>query len=127
MEQGLENKFSTLELGFEDKFSTLEQGLENKFSTLGQGIENKFSTLELGLEDKFSTLEQNLRNEIREEFKETKLILRALEHSAEVNKAEHDAMQNDLAHINGSIENIKDKMTLILSSLPPDPKARYRY
>lgn len=43
---------------------------------------------------------------------ETKLdentqILRALEHSAEVNKAEHDQMSNDIAHIKGNIGSIK--------------------
>lgn len=34
-------------------------------------------------------------------------ILRALEHSAEVNKAEHDQMSNDIAHIKGDVESIK--------------------
>lgn len=34
-------------------------------------------------------------------------ILRALEHSAEVNKAEHDKMSNDIAHIKGDVEAIK--------------------
>jgi len=34
-------------------------------------------------------------------------ILRALEHLAQVNKAEHDKMANDIAHIKGDIESIK--------------------
>lgn len=34
-------------------------------------------------------------------------ILRALEHSSEVNKAEHDKMSNDIAHIKGDVESIK--------------------
>lgn len=34
-------------------------------------------------------------------------ILRALEHSAEVNKAEHDQMSNDIAHIKGDVGSIK--------------------
>lgn len=34
-------------------------------------------------------------------------ILRALEHLAQVNKAEHDKMANDIAHMKGDIESIK--------------------
>ncbi|SHH69795.1 hypothetical protein SAMN02745135_01720 [Caloranaerobacter azorensis DSM 13643] len=38
-------------------------------------------------------------------------ILRALEHSAQVNKAEHDSIMNDIAHIKGEIENLRKDMT----------------
>ncbi len=41
---------------------------------------------------------------------EQTMILRALEHSAEVNKSTHDVMQNDIAHIKGDVENIKDRI-----------------
>ncbi len=34
-------------------------------------------------------------------------ILRALEHSAQVNKAEQDKMNNDIAHMKGDVESIK--------------------
>lgn len=34
-------------------------------------------------------------------------ILRALEHQAQVNKAEHDKMTIDIAHIKGDVESIK--------------------
>ena len=34
-------------------------------------------------------------------------ILKALEHLAQVNKAEHDKMSNDIAHMKGDIESIK--------------------
>ena len=37
-------------------------------------------------------------------------ILRALQHSAEVNKAEHDKMSNDIAHIKGDVETIKKEL-----------------
>ena len=50
----------------------------------------------------------------KEEFKiiNTKLdentqILRALEHSAQVNKAEHDKMDNDIVHIKGDVEALR--------------------
>jgi len=52
--------------------------------------------------------------EFKEEFKilNTKLdentqILRALEHSAQVNKAEHDKMDNDIVHIKGDVEALR--------------------
>ncbi|KPU26428.1 hypothetical protein TR13x_10135 [Caloranaerobacter sp. TR13] len=38
-------------------------------------------------------------------------ILRALEHSAQVNKAEHDIIMNDIAHIKGEIEGLRKDMT----------------
>jgi hypothetical protein len=37
-------------------------------------------------------------------------ILKALEHSSEVNKAEHDKMSNDIAHMKGSIESIRQSL-----------------
>lgn len=45
------------------------------------------------------------RLEIR--LDETYQIVKALEHSAEVNKAEHDKMGNDISHIKGDVEAIK--------------------
>lgn len=41
------------------------------------------------------------------------LILRALEHSAEVNKAEHDKMSNDIAKIQGDITGIKKDLSQV--------------
>ena len=38
-------------------------------------------------------------------------ILRALEHSSEVNKSEHDKMSNDIAHVSGNVESIKKDLT----------------
>lgn len=47
---------------------------------------------------------------INDKLDEHTLILRALEHSAEVNKAEHDKISNDIAHIQGDIQEIKRDM-----------------
>lgn len=59
-------------------------------------------------------------NEILEILKrlETKIdehtqILRALEHSSEVNKAEHDKMSNDIAKIQGDITGIKKDLSQV--------------
>lgn len=40
-------------------------------------------------------------------------ILRALEHSAEVNKAEHDKMANDIAKIQGDVAGIKKDLSQV--------------
>lgn len=44
---------------------------------------------------------------IKSKLDETYQIVKALEHSAEVNKAEQDKMSNDIAHIKGNVESIK--------------------
>ncbi|MBU3106980.1 hypothetical protein [Clostridium gasigenes] len=44
---------------------------------------------------------------IKNQLNENTQILKALEHSAEVNKAEQDKMGNDIAHIKGDVESIK--------------------
>ncbi|MBU3090146.1 hypothetical protein KPL42_16865 [Clostridium gasigenes] len=51
------------------------------------------------LESKFDGLEQGQ--------KEIYKIVKALEHSSEVNKAEHDSMSNDIAQIKGDVTAIK--------------------
>ncbi|MBB6624667.1 hypothetical protein [Clostridium gasigenes] len=51
------------------------------------------------LESKFDGLEQGQ--------KEIYQIVKALEHSSEVNKAEHDSMSNDIAQIKGDVSAIK--------------------
>lgn len=38
---------------------------------------------------------------------ETYQIVKALEHSAEVNKAEHDKMGNDITYIKGNVEALR--------------------
>lgn len=48
---------------------------------------------------------------IKAQLDEHTQILRALEHSAQVNKAEHDKMSNDIAHIKGDVEAIKKDIT----------------
>jgi hypothetical protein len=44
---------------------------------------------------------------LKTQVTENTQILKSLEHLAEVNRAEHDKMSNDIAHIQGDIEAIK--------------------
>jgi hypothetical protein len=40
-------------------------------------------------------------------------ILRALEHSSQINKAEHDKMANDIAHIKGDVEALRKDISTV--------------
>lgn len=53
-----------------------------------------------------SLLDEKL-NPISIKLDETYQIVKALEHSAEVNKAEHDKMANDIAYIKGDIQALR--------------------
>lgn len=44
---------------------------------------------------------------VKTQLNENTQILIALEHSSEINKAEHDKMSNDIAHIKGNFENLR--------------------
>ncbi|AGK95823.1 hypothetical protein [Clostridium pasteurianum] len=48
---------------------------------------------------------------IKTQLDENTQILKALEHKADVNKAEHDKMSNDIAHIKGDIEGLRKDIT----------------
>lgn len=56
--------------------------------------------------EKFSSVEDKLSS-IESQIKENTQILRALEHSAEVNKAEYDKIANDIAYIKGDISGLR--------------------
>jgi hypothetical protein len=44
---------------------------------------------------------------IKTRLDETYQIVKALEHSAQVNKAEQDKIANDVAHIKGDVESLR--------------------
>ena len=46
---------------------------------------------------------------------ETYLIAKALEHSAQVNRAEHDKMAHDIAEIKGEVASIRKDLVLVES------------
>jgi hypothetical protein len=50
---------------------------------------------------------------IKSQLDENTQILKALEHKAEINKAEHDKMSNDIAHMQGDITSIKNVVTIV--------------
>lgn len=50
---------------------------------------------------------------IKEQQKEDHSILKALMHNSEINKAEHDKMSNDIAHIQGYLNNIDENLEAV--------------
>ena len=52
-------------------------------------------------------------NSIKVQLDENTQILKALEHKAEVNKAEHDKMSIDIAKTMGTIKELKDDMSTV--------------
>lgn len=49
-------------------------------------------------------------SEIKTQQEEDHLILKALEHNSNVNKAEHDKMNNTSSHMQGDLKNINENI-----------------
>ncbi|HBG0867867.1 TPA: hypothetical protein KPF30_002611 [Clostridioides difficile] len=78
-----------------------------------KGMKQDISDLKIG------QVETNNRLDIVEsQVKENTQILKALEHKADVSKAEHDKMSFDISHIQGNISEIKQDLnaTQIITS-----------
>jgi hypothetical protein len=50
---------------------------------------------------------------IKSKQEETYQIVKALEHSAQVNKAEQDKMANDIVHIKGNVEALRKDLSTV--------------
>lgn len=75
--------------------------MENEILEILKRMEGRFDKFE----GRFDCLESKVD--------ENTQILRVLEHAAEVNKAEHDKMANDIAHIKGEVEAIKKDVSTV--------------
>ena len=58
---------------------------------------------------KLTGIETNV-SEIKVQQEEDHLILKALEHNSNVNKAEHDKMDNTISHMQGDIKSIDENI-----------------
>jgi len=75
-------------------------------------LESKIDQGLSGLGTKMDSLETKVDN-LETKLDEHTLILRALEHSAQVNKAEHDKMSNDIAKIQGDVAGIRKDLSQV--------------
>lgn len=76
--------------------------MEEKIFRALEAINKKLESMEDSMNKRFDSLETQV--------KENTDILKALEHSAQVNKAEHDQMSNDIAHIKGEFKSLRQDM-----------------
>lgn len=113
----LEGRFDNLENRF-DKLEGRFDNLENRFDKLEgrfDNLENRFDKLEdksNRLENRFDKLEVEI-DIIKIQQQENTQILRALEHKAEVHKAEMDNLHHQLAKIEGTVNEIKENKASI--------------
>jgi len=82
----------------EDKILKAIEGLSLKFDSLSEKVDKQ------GIELNKQGIQLNNQGN---QIKENTQILKALEHLAQVNKAEHDKMFFDIAEINGEVKNIR--------------------
>lgn len=57
-------------------------------------------------------IKNDLKN-IKSQQEESISILRSLEHKADINKAEHDKLFNDIANLSGSLENMRKDLSAV--------------
>ncbi|HOQ01512.1 MAG TPA: hypothetical protein PK604_11960 [Acetivibrio clariflavus] len=80
--------------------------MEEKILQALAELSNQFDSLRKDVNSRLSNLENKV-DALQIQTKENTEILKFLVHSAEVNKAEHDRMNNDIAHIKGELESIR--------------------
>lgn len=90
----------------EDRILQAIEGLKNdmyyKFDVLSEKVDNQGSQI-----NKLSEKVDNRGSQIKENTQ----ILKALEHLAQVNKAEHDKMSLDIAEISGEIKAMRKSLS----------------
>ncbi|MDP4144451.1 MAG: hypothetical protein Q8936_08215 [Bacillota bacterium] len=81
--------------------------IEKRFDKQLESVEKKFNKQLESMEKKFDKQLTAINNKLDETY----LIVKALEHSAEVSKAVQDNMVNDIAHIKGDVEALRKDLT----------------
>jgi hypothetical protein len=79
--------------------------MEEKILQAIEGLKNSFN-------QKFDNLSSQFDN-LSSKVQENTQILKALEHLAQVNKAEHDKMSFDIAEISGEIKTIRKDLSTV--------------
>lgn len=78
---------------------------------LKEEISEQNKQLRAEFNEQFDSMKQYVDEKlkpIKSQLDETYQIVRGLEHSAEVNKAEHDKMSNDIARLQGDVTNLTE-------------------
>jgi septal ring factor EnvC (AmiA/AmiB activator) len=75
-------------------------------------LNSRLDSMENNMNDRFNTIENEI-GLVKVQVKENTDILKAVRHNLEVNKAEHDKMMNDIAHIKGDVEKLRRDITSV--------------
>jgi uncharacterized coiled-coil DUF342 family protein len=86
--------------------------MENEMLEIVKSIKNDILELKFEVNEQFKQVNEQFK-QVNERLDEHTQILRALEHSAEINRAEHDKMNNTMAHMQGDIEAIKKDLSRV--------------
>ena len=92
----------------EEKILQAIEGLKNGFNHKFDALSSQFGNLSNKVDD-LSGQVDNLSSQVQENTQ----ILKALEHLAQVNKAEHDKMSFDIAEISGEIKTIRKDLSTV--------------
>jgi len=98
----------------DEKLTPIKNDIKNIKSDLS-GVKSDLS----GVKSDLSNVKSDLSNvksdlkSIKSQQEESISILRALEHKADINKAEHDKLFNDIANLTGSVENMRKDLSAV--------------
>jgi outer membrane murein-binding lipoprotein Lpp len=88
-------------IGMEEKILQAIEGLKNSFNQKFDNLSSQVDNLSSQVDILSSQVQENTQ------------ILKALEHLAQVNKAEHDKMSFDIAEISGEIKTIRKDLSTV--------------
>jgi len=95
----------------EDKILKAIESLKENFNQkIDSAVNSAVDGLRKDMNVKFDSLSEKVDNQSNQ-LKENTQILKALEHLAEVNKAEHDKMFFNMAEMSGEIKNIRKDLS----------------
>ena len=88
----------------------MEDKILKAIESLKENLDHKIDKAIEGLNGKIDSLSDKVDNQ-GIQLKENTQILKALEHLAQVNKAEHDKMTFDLADIKGEVNSMRKDLS----------------
>ncbi len=128
--EGLSKQLNAFEIqtnkkfdGIDERFNDIDKkfdGIDKKFGGIDKkfgGIDKRFKDLtgqlnafEKRTDKRFDDVDDKIET-LGIQVKENTDMLKALRHSAEVNKAEHDKMMVDMAHVQGDVKAIRKDLS----------------
>lgn len=96
----------------DEKILELLQKMDSKLN----GIENELKEVKTDMNTRFNSIENRL-DIVESQLNENTQILKALEHKANVSKAEHDKMSFDILHIQGDMTETKESIQEVANKL----------